>query len=741
MPGKGKSHLIYLFLLTCGILATILHAQPRNEWINYYDNNSRPNYINDVFATAEGGYAMAGQSLTGGGVSGYWLIVLDQNGGVLRQRIYTDDRFPHLNNMCYTLIQDDAGGFLLGGRAREREFVGNFSVLRTDPEGDVLWWRIYGAPGIGECYAVIELKNGTFAAVGRDGEYNSMAVMLDGDGNVLWERIYPGRWFRALREVDGGLLISGQNNGRQAWIVRTDFEGEVLWERTYGRSQLMSIISCRDGGFAASGHRVLDQGGGDILLLRIDDEGNELWSSTFNFDRNDWSNCLAQMEDGGFILVGEASGTNDALILRTDVAGNEVMRRTDGRREDRVIFGYRSTVVGHDGMALIAGTGYIARGEQRGPDGILIKLQQMISPPEIIFFRPENLELTVLQGDSIEFTVRAEDMQGDSLSYIWTFDQDTVATDTSNIITFDELDDHLVACYVSDAVHADSLLWMVRVEEFFIRSFEPDNLDLVIRRGTEINFEIDIAAIEEIEVENTWNLTNRDQRQEEIAGADAVSVLFDQSGRHQLQALVTFEDESDEVTWIINVRSAIWSWWPAELEISAYVDSTLEFVITPLNENSDSLEYIWLLDNVRLNNDTSNIDLAFPEVGWYDVTSIVHDGIEADTIRWIVDVEEWLFTTDLTDLSDLPASPVLYPACPNPFNSVVKLSMYLPKSNYVSLSIFEISGREISRLVDGDVGAGSQSLVWDASCFPAGVYVVRMENGDVSKLRKIVLAR
>jgi len=89
----------------------------------------------------------------------------------------------------------------------------------------------------------------------------------------------------------------------------------------------------------------------------------------------------------------------------------------------------------------------------------------------------------------------------------------------------------------------------------------------------------------------------------------------------------------------------------------------------------------------------------------------------------------------------LPSSPVLYSASPNPFNASIKLSMYLPRKNHVLLSVFDVNGREVSRLMDGNVRVGNQSVVWNASGFPAGVYVVRMDVGNVSEMRKVVLVR
>ena len=58
--------------------------------------------------------------------------------------------------------------------------------------------------------------------------------------------------------------------------------------------------------------------------------------------------------------------------------------------------------------------------------------------------------------------------------------------------------------------------------------------------------------------------------------------------------------------------------------------------------------------------------------------------------------------------------------------------MYLPQTEHLSLSIFDINRREVSHLLNGNVGAGSQTFVWNASDFLAG---------DAMEMRKVVLVR
>lgn len=451
---------ILFLLFTIFPLFSEINAQPVNRWVRFYDGSRDTDMFWDVFATDEGGYAMTGESRINGQQNGYWLVVTGADGDEIWQRTYIDERFPGRNNRSYSLIQADDGGFLLGGSVRDNNGHYNFSLLRVDAEGERLWWRTYGEAHSSECYAVIELKSGEFIAAGRAPNPEAYAVMVNGDGNVLWENNYPGATMRAIRETQGGLLFAGsqtENHVSSRWIIKTDFDGEIIWSRVYGEGTLHSLVSCQEGGFAAAG---IDVGGEDVdwFLLRINDEGEQLWTRTYDFGVDDRAACLVRMADGGFALVGKIGpGQRGSSILRTDSAGNEQWRRTDNNNEgggnvDR----YDSAVLGRDNLLMVAGTAH--RGDERRTDGVLIKIVPDRSPPTIWSYIPEELEFTELLDDSVFFAIlEAEDAQNDSLLYYWTSNADNVGTDTSTTITFEELGDHFVECFVSDGDQADSV--------------------------------------------------------------------------------------------------------------------------------------------------------------------------------------------------------------------------------------------------------------------------------------------
>ena len=78
---------------------------------------------------------------------------------------------------------------------------------------------------------------------------------------------------------------------------------------------------------------------------------------------------------------------------------------------------------------------------------------------------------------------------------------------------------------------------------------------------------------------------------------------------------------------------------------------------------------------------------------------------------------------------------------PNPFNSEIRIGFNLVSEGSVTLKVFDLQGREIAVIGQGQYVAGSHQLMWDASEFSSGVYMVKLEAGSDVSTRKVVLMR
>ena len=107
-------------------------------------------------------------------------------------------------------------------------------------------------------------------------------------------------------------------------------------------------------------------------------------------------------------------------------------------------------------------------------------------------------------------------------------------------------------------------------------------------------------------------------------------------------------------------------------------------------------------------------------------------------------INPWSFTIVTVSINQL--KPVLteyrlYNNYPNPFNPTTTLRYELPKDSRVTLSVFDINGREIARLVNETQPAGCYSLIWHAGEIGSGIYFYRIQAGEFHQVKKMVLMK
>lgn len=76
---------------------------------------------------------------------------------------------------------------------------------------------------------------------------------------------------------------------------------------------------------------------------------------------------------------------------------------------------------------------------------------------------------------------------------------------------------------------------------------------------------------------------------------------------------------------------------------------------------------------------------------------------------------------------------------PNPFNPATTIAFYLPRSGRVSLKIIDVAGREVMTLADQFMKAGRHEATFEAQGIASGVYFYRLQMGDFSLTKKLVL--
>jgi hypothetical protein len=328
-----------------------------------------------IVQTGDGGFALAGYTQSfGGGTQSSWLIKTDSFGNMEWNRTYGEEGMVYASS----LVSTSDGGFALAGETFSEDRLFDFSLVKTDEDGNLQWTQTYGGEQWDRASSLVSTSDGGFALVGRtisfgEGSYDCWLVKTDMNGNMQWNNTYGGpEWdeaFSLVETSDGGFALAGDTKSFGAgeydfWLVKTDGFGNMVWNQMYGGSgndHAFSLVETSDGEFVLAG-RTNSFGAGeyDVWLVKTDASGKMEWSRTYGGAGNDYAFSLVETSDGGYALAGSTRSFGaehtDGLLIKTDGSGEEEWNRTFGQTGNNRVL--RSLVETSDGGFVLAGSIY-----------------------------------------------------------------------------------------------------------------------------------------------------------------------------------------------------------------------------------------------------------------------------------------------------------------------------------------------------------------------------------------------
>lgn len=142
-----------------------------------------------------------------------------------------------------------------------------------------------------------------------------------------------------------------------------------------------------------------------------------------------------------------------------------------------------------------------------------------------------------------------------------------------------------------------------------------------------------------------------------------------------------------------------------------------------LTGNESGLSAYFTLDGSLIDATGKGEDAIFNYTGYYEKT----------VMPSITDVDD--------KNSSLPGCYSMSQNYPNPFNPSTTISYSIPQSNLVQLSVYDILGRKVAVLVNGEQNIGNYTVEFDASTLSSGVYFYRLLSGNFVDTKKLVLLR
>lgn len=233
------------------------------------------------------------------------------------------------------IIATSDGNVLIAGKTESfgAGSMGDIYLLKVNPNGDTLWTRSYPDPDQEVPFHVLETQNGEFLVTGtnEDGDSPRKLYLLkvDADGNQLWKKDAGAAWgYCSIELPNGDLLSCGKQTiagFSQVFLIKTDHLGNMIWEKEFGENHLSeqgnSIKQNPDGTCTLTGSSYdIETAQDNIIIIKVDENGNQLWSIIFGSPATDWGMNLIKDNDGDNIITGDY---NDLIFMtRMDDDGN-----------------------------------------------------------------------------------------------------------------------------------------------------------------------------------------------------------------------------------------------------------------------------------------------------------------------------------------------------------------------------------------------------------------------------------
>ncbi|HNA57974.1 MAG TPA: T9SS type A sorting domain-containing protein [Chitinophagales bacterium] len=415
-----------------------LFAQaPAIEWQNTIGGTGY-DFLNTISQTSDGGFIMGGYSASGiggdksednWGGDDYWIVKLNADGTIAWENTIGGGNFDRL----YSVEETADGGYILGGQSlsgggwgdKSESNMGGYDywVVKVNALGVVQWDNTIGGTGNDQLYNAQPTSDGGYILAGtsdsgisgdktenRVGNSDYWLVKLNSSGSIVWQNDIGGVMFEnlysAYETTDGGFILGGTSTsgisgdktaanigGVDYWIVKVNASGTLVWEKTIGSTGSDYVYTCiatADGGSLAVGMSDGIANGNkteaanglfDYWLVKLDNSGNITWQNSIGGTGNDYTFVDAgfQQNDGNYLIAGYSqstisgdkteanTGSWDYWILQLNSTGNILWQSVVGGSSGDYANSIGTTF---DGGVIVGGYSYSNAGGEKTENSI-----------------------------------------------------------------------------------------------------------------------------------------------------------------------------------------------------------------------------------------------------------------------------------------------------------------------------------------------------------------------------------
>lgn len=599
----------------------------------------------------------------------------------------------------------DAGYIVGGGYWNDEKKDGDAYIIKLDDNGNILFQSGFGGNLFDWVSAIQQTKDGGFAAAGSTSSFHDslggdfLVLKIDSDGRLLWAKTYGGtessggisrdQAYSLEETLDEGFILTGETWSSGVGygdflVIKLDAQGNVMWQRTYGQQNWDWAYSSKqaiDGGFVITGwSKSFGSGKGDVLMLRLDINGNLLWEKIYMATERTVPGAVEVTSDGGYLVAGytdfPGTGDSDILAVKLDANGNIEWQKLYRGNSGEGAYGVRQT---EDGSYILVGATY-SFGAGSG-DMLIMKTDK---DGNQLWAKAVGTFFTDWANAVVETQVRGYAVAGSFGGNL-------------AIVKFDS-SGNVSACPPWLEIHDATLTQSVA-------NTQTASPNVVV--GTP-NFGASVSLSVAPSSRTADSPCSTVYPSATTLMADSVSTA---------SAIIRGNVNPN------GVFARAWFFWDTNSNLSELKSTPIQSVGFSSNTVSISAKLTGLTANTT-----------------YYYTVFAQNSSRSSSGQIL-----HFTTSSATAVEEInksvPIEYVLHQNFPNPFNPVTSIEFSLPKSSYVTLTIFSTLGTQIQTLINQKLSPGTYRAQWDTIDVPSGVYFYHLVAGSFAETKKMLLLR
>jgi len=774
---------IFLFLLIFQSSGNLKGQEPGILWTRHFGGLDEEG-VSSLIETYDSGYMICGFSRSfDQDNENVWMLKTNNNGDSLWSTSYGNQLVPE-RGISIVRTHDDRFAILAekGSGTFNRFFPW---LIKTDTQGDTIWTKKYTQFGEILVICMQQTTDGGFVILCNDPDNTNdiLLIKTDPKGDINWYSYfgheYEDRGYYVTQTSDNGYVLCGKADitpvagaGYEIYVVKTDSSGDSLWTKTFNLSNYdiaKYIRETPDSSLVLTGViGPMDDAG---FAAKLNADGELSWIKNMSGGQHQAFECVGITKKNNYLLTGyfypfnyTSNKYSEIWIVKTDNKGNTLWTKTIGDSSyDFGKVGFQDS----DGNYIVAST---FSKEPFNRDFHLMKIEG-----DEIF---ANFGSGVHSG-RLPLTVNFTDStMGSPVSWEWDFENDGIidSFEQNPSWTFFNADTYSVKLIVSNEFASDTLLKENYIKAyvdtipnlFSIKDIPGDQGGWVKVQFAKSAFDTDSLILAKTSSAELYTVEIDDG-----SGWTAVAATG-AYGKSKYSVLVpTTRDSTSESDGLIDFRVI------AGMDEGNYVSRTVSGYsvdnlapsvpenLSAVQGESKSIILNWAASpdedfqyfNVYRNTEDFFDESLEPISGTTD-NSFKDTNIEYG-MAYFYALKATDFSGNMSSYSkaasvsvtsingaenNIPNIYFMKQNYPNPFNPATVISYGLPQAANVKITIYDVAGREIFKLVNEKQNAGKYTAKWDGldksgRKAASGLYIYKIEAGHFSKTNKMILIR